>query len=145
MTMAFIVYPCEVLIAPLSCKQSPCRSDCWRNQGWIVIGRGIDAGRNGISLHKIGGIWLQHFMPSIEARRIVQPDFLVFRQENHWHSIMNWRDNFVWLACNDGEGANPITFRLFPVFPQSGKGKWLARFEHDSHRDFAIGCLLPFV
>src|SRR5260221_2164241 len=58
---------------------------------------------------------------------------------------MDRRNDFIGLAGDNREGANPVAFRVLPILPQSGKSKWLTGFEHDAHRNFAVGRLFPFV
>jgi hypothetical protein len=57
---------------------------------------------------------------------------------NYRHTGMDLGYQFIRFACNNRAGAQPFSgFRVFPVFPESGKSEWASVFHGD--REWQLG------
>src|SRR5216684_177191 len=67
-------------------------------------------------------------------------------RNNHRHTGMDLRDEFVGLACNNRAGAYPLSkFGIFPVYPEPSKGEWAVVFHSDRERQLRFSRFPPFV
>src|ERR1700730_3793700 len=67
-------------------------------------------------------------------------------RNNHRHTGMDLRDEFVGLACNNRAGAYPLSrFGIFPVFQGPSKGEGAVVFHSDRERQLRFSRFPPFV
>src|ERR1700679_3749836 len=58
--------------------------------------------------------------------RSIQPSVIVGRFQDHWHSVVNGRGEFVGVGGDNAEALKPIFGRwVLPCVPYPSEGKWL--------------------
>src|SRR6266403_1320540 len=70
----------------------------------------------------------------------------MLRRKNHRHTGMDLGDELIRLACDNRASAQPLSrFRIFPVFPEPGKGERTSVFHGDRERPLRLSRFAPFV
>src|SRR5215469_10753082 len=93
--------------------------DAHRSQAFLVIiRRAVDPHAHGIEAHRAGVIGLQQFGDDLYIGTTrVEPDVVIIRAENDWHSFVDCRGHRVRSRGQNRAGLHPSPVCVLPPIP----------------------------